>query len=103
MTMTDSPAQATPATATQGLPTTTPTTSHWAKYGRAYLVGFVFFVVTNAEAVDSIFGNMTAAELSNLTKRQLAVMTCQVLALAGTNVLAFLNQSVVRSGQPPPA
>jgi hypothetical protein len=74
--------------------------SHFQKYGRSYLVGFLFFVVTNAEAVDAIFGNLTAVALAALTKRQIAVMVFQVLALAGTNLLAFLNQSIAHAGQP---
>ena len=68
--------------------------SHWQKYGRSYLVGFLFFVVTNAQAVQAVFGNLTPAQLASVGHRQLAVLCFQVLALAGTNVLAFLNNTV---------
>ena len=72
------------------------------KYGRAWLVGIVFFVVTNAKAVDDVFGKLTPAELSSLTKGQIAIMCIRCLALAGTVILAYLNQTVARAGQPLP-
>ena len=76
--------------------------THWQKYGRSYLVGLTFFVVTNAQAIQAVFGNLTPAQLAAIGHRQLAVLVFQVLALAGTNLLAFLNQSVARAGQPLP-
>jgi hypothetical protein len=72
------------------------------KYGRSVVIGVIFFVVTNAMAVEDTFGGLTAAELSALTRAQVVLLCFKVLALAGTNLLAFLNQSVARAGQPLP-
>lgn len=72
------------------------------KYGRAYLVGAVFFVVTNAQAIDAVFGKFTPAELTALTTGQIMLLCFRVLAIAGTVILAYLNQTVARAGQPLP-
>jgi|GEM_PF-5924202 hypothetical protein len=70
------------------------------KYGRAYLVGALFFVVTNAEAIDDVFGKFTPAELAALTTGQIVILSIRVLAMAGTVLLAYVNQTVARAGQP---
>jgi hypothetical protein len=75
---------------------------NFQKYGRAYLIGFVFLVVTNAEAINAVFGQLSAQELSALSRGQIILLSVKVLALAGTNLLAYLNQTVARAGQPPP-
>ena len=67
--------------------------THWAKYGRAYLVGFVFFVVQNAIAVNAVFGSLTPEQLAALTCRSALILWSKVAAMAGTVLLAFLNQS----------
>lgn len=72
------------------------------KYGRAWLVGIIFFIVTNAMAIEDVFGSLTASELASLTHAQIILMCIKVLALAGTTTLAYLNQTVARAGQPVP-
>lgn len=72
------------------------------KYGRAWLVGAFFFIVTNCEAIDDVFGKFTPAELAALTHPQIAILCFRVLAMAGTVILAYLNQTVARAGQPLP-
>jgi hypothetical protein len=72
------------------------------KYGRSILTGVIFFVVTNAMAVEDVFGSLTPAELSALTRGQIILDCVKVLALAGTTLLAYLNQTVARAGQPLP-
>jgi hypothetical protein len=80
--------------------------THWQRYGRAYLIGFVFFVVTVGTAFVSEFENMTAAQEAAMTRIQWAVAFMSVAVQAGTNLLAFLNQSAAKqptTTPPPPA
>jgi len=72
------------------------------KYGRAWLVGAVFFAVTNAQAIDAVFGKFSPAELAALSTGQITLLLFRVLAMAGTVILAYLNQTVARAGQPLP-
>lgn len=72
------------------------------KNGRAILVGVIFFVVTNAMAVEDVFGSLTPAELSALTRGQIILDVIKVLALAGTTLLAYLNQTANRPPSIPP-
>jgi hypothetical protein len=76
--------------------------SHLQQYGRAYFVGFLFFVVTNALAINAVFGQLTAAELSALTRGQIILLLVKVLALAGTNVIAYVNTTVAKATPVPP-
>jgi hypothetical protein len=71
--------------------------------GNAWLVGVIFFLVTNAQAVVAIFGSMSADALSHLTHGQIAILTFQVVALAGTNVLAYLNRTFAQATDKPPS
>lgn len=76
--------------------------SHWQKYGRAYLIGLVFFVVTVGTAFVTEFENMTAAQEAAMTRIQWAVAYCSVAVQAGTTLLAFLNQSAAKQPTNPP-
>lgn len=76
--------------------------THWEKYARAYMIGFVFFVVTIGNAFVSEFENMTAAQESAMTHLQWAVSFFSVAVSAGTTLLAFLNQSSVGKQPAPP-
>jgi hypothetical protein len=76
--------------------------SHWQKYGRSYLIGFLFVTVAVATAFVGEFENMTAAQIQGMTRLQWAVAYSQVIISAGTTILAFLNQTIARAGQPVP-
>lgn len=66
-------------------------------YRRAVLVGILFFVVTNAMAINAVFGHLTGDQLAALTPGLFTLACIKVLALAGTNLLAYFNQSVARA------
>lgn len=70
-----------------------------------FTVGTVFFVVTNAIAVNAVFGELTDVQLADMGERRFLLLCAKVLALAGTNVLAHLvqsNRTQPPVGSPPP-
>ena len=72
--------------------------SHWDKYSRAYLIGFVFFIVTVGNAIGGEFANITDAQVAAMTKFRWFMSIVSIVVAVGTNLLAFLNQSV--AGKP---
>ena len=73
--------------------------NHWDTYSRAYLVGFVFFLLTVGNAFVAQFENLTPAQAASMTKLQWWVAGMSVVVQVCTNLLAFLNQSAAK--QPP--
>lgn len=77
-----------------------PMMTHLQKYGRAYIVGLLFFVITNAEAFKAVFGHLTPEQIKAFTRFDWLSAIVDVLGLAAVNLLAFVNQSVAKASQP---
>jgi choline-glycine betaine transporter len=74
--------------------------THMERFGRAYLVGALFVLVSVANAIYGEFGEIKPDELNGFTRFQWFLHWDSVVVAAGTVILAFLNQSMPHT---PPA
>ena len=77
--------------------------SHWQKYGKSYLFGLLFVVLTLLEAFLGEFGNLAPHATDQWTRLQWCVAYATVGANAITVILAFLNPTYEKAGTPPVA
>lgn len=67
--------------------------SHWEKYCRAYLIGFIFLIVTVGTAIIGEFSNATDAQIAAMSRFRWFMAIVNIAVAVGTNLLAFFNRS----------
>ncbi len=75
--------------------------THLQKYGKTYLFGALFVLVTVAEGFVGEFQNVAPDAVAHWTRLQWAVAIANVAITAGTTLLAFLNPTYSKTSQPP--